>query len=114
MIKCFINEANINTVFNIINENRIKKIDMSALKTHTEEYDPFLIEKFNEFLKTTSPNLTHKSTCKWISEYFIKCYETSERNWLKYLSQEKIECLIRTMALEKEVTGLRKTEGNSK
>ena len=30
-----------------INDNRIKKIEISALKTHSEEYDPFLLEKLN-------------------------------------------------------------------
>ena len=33
---------------------------------------------------------------------------------MKHLSQEKIECTIRSMFMEKEISGLRKQEGISK
>jgi len=63
-----------NIIFDILNENRIKKIDISVLKTHPDEYDPFLIEKAHDFLKSNNPNLTNKQNCKWISEQVSKFY----------------------------------------
>ena len=77
IIKCFINESNINTILNQINDNRVKKIEISVLKTHSEEYDPFLLEKLNEILKINSSDFTHKLVIKWISEGFVKYYEES-------------------------------------
>jgi hypothetical protein len=43
VIKSFIKESNIQIILDLINTSKIKKIDMSYLKTHSEEYDPFLV-----------------------------------------------------------------------
>jgi hypothetical protein len=77
----------VNNVFEAINGKRIKKLEMSSLKKNSEEYDPFLIEKIGDIMKTTNSDFTSKNTLTWITENFIKCYDESERHWLKYLSQ---------------------------
>ena len=52
IIKTFIQESSIEQIISEINSARIKKIDVGALKTHPEEYDPFLIEKATDLLQT--------------------------------------------------------------
>lgn len=97
-----------------VNRKKMKKIESNAFKKNSEEYDPFLIEKIANLMKDLNFNVVNKAVMSWIADTYIKCYDESERHWVKYLSQEKMECSIRSMLVEKEVTGLRQKEGTAK
>lgn len=72
IMKAFINEDNISQILNEINSKRMKKLECSSLKTHSEEYDPFLVEQLLTFLKPYSLRLTNKKSITWIAVAFIK------------------------------------------
>jgi hypothetical protein len=57
IIKTFIRENSLDQIISEVNSTRMKKIDVGALKTHSEEYDPFLIEKATELFQTNKPNI---------------------------------------------------------
>ena len=86
-MKCFFSDNIVNDIINQINATKLKKIDSQSLQIHSEEYDPFLVEKFTQLFQTSKPNFNNKKTIKWISENFIKTYEEAEHHWLKFLSQ---------------------------
>lgn len=88
----------------LINDNRIKKIDPSVFQIHTEEYDPFLIEKISEMTTDSKISTKEGEYLDWVADNFMKSYDESEKNWLKYFSQETMSSTINTYELAREPT----------
>ena len=68
------------------------------------------MEKFAELFGTNNPDLNSKGVVKWVADTFTKCHEEAEHHWLKFLSQEKLECAIRSMLVDRDIVGLRQNE----
>lgn len=109
VLKCFISPENLAEVLGYINVNRIKKVDQTQLTTHTEEYDPFLVEQLKKHL--TESEVDQTTINRWVASQFGPLLEHNEKLWMKHFSQEKLNCEIRTMAMERELEGGRKPEG---
>ena len=73
-----------------------------------------MVEKFREMFGGTEPELGSRGVVRWVADNFIKCHEEAEYHWLKFLSQEKVECSIRGMLMEREIAGLRQVEGRGR
>ena len=83
-----------------LNINRIKKIDQSVLSCHSEEYDPFLVEKFDQYFRDCKADSTPMS--RWVATHLGTLLDASDKLWFKHFSQEKLNCEIRSMVMEHE------------